>query len=193
MKLSNFCILLAGLLLSACASEGYTPYLDRFSEYALDDDDYERFTLERTACFGFCPIFKVTVDERDFLFFQGERFVTETDGVLSKRLPKGSFKKILRIARDHEFSQFDPSYPNADRNNCGPIATDNPSIILAFDTEHLDHAVKWYRGCSQFDSRAELEEMIAAVDAVLDIDEWVGPRDAFMNAGDEDDDEQSET
>lgn len=167
----------------ACSSEGYTPYLAQPYAYGRADEEYDRFTLQRTACFGFCPVYKVIVDERDILFFQGERYVAEADGVISKRMPQGTFDRLIRIARDHGFSGYDARYPSEDGGNCGAVVTDMPSVIIAFDAKRLDHQVNWYQGCSGFEGEERFEEMVAAMDAMLDIDDWIGSREQFT--GDE--------
>jgi hypothetical protein len=179
--LKSSSVFIIALFAAACSSDGYTPYLDRFSTYKPQTDDLERFSLQRTACFGFCPIYQVSVDERDVLSFRGERFVAEDDGVLSKKLPNGSFKKLVRIAQDHRFSGFDQRYPNEAGDNCGPVATDMPSVIVSYDTKRLDHSVSWYQGCMNFDGRERFEAMVAEIDAILDIDPWIGPRESFYS------------
>ena len=171
---------LAALFLSACAPQGYTPY------YATpggngEQTDLDQITLQRTACFGFCPIYDVTVYENDVLIFHGERFVAETGGAVSKRLPDGSFKKLVDIAKAHKFSEFDARYPNEAGDNCGPIPTDMPSIIISFEGKRLNHEVNLYQGC-RFDGRESFDEMVLAMDAVLDIDDMIGPREDFYGA-----------
>ena len=165
------------VFMAACAPKGYTPY------YATPDgpsseNDYDQFTLKRTACFGFCPIYDVTVYEHDVLIFHGERFVAEQGGAVSKRLPDGSFKKLLKIAEAHKFSDFDARYPNEEGDNCGPLPTDMPNIIIAFDAKRLNHEVSLYQGC-RFDGREGFDEMVLEMDAILDIDDMIGPREDF--------------
>lgn len=170
-------LFLMAAFMAACAPKGYTPY------YATPGDpagqpDYDEFTLKRTACFGFCPVYDVTVYENDVLIFHGEGFVAETGGAVSKRLPKGSFKKLIDIAKAHEFSEYDARYPNEAGDNCGPIPTDMPSIIISFDSSRLDHEVNLYQGCN-FDGRENFDEMVLEMDAVLGIEDWIGPREDF--------------
>lgn len=172
--------LLAAPVLAACSSEGYTPYLAQPYAYSrAGETEYDRFTLQRTACFGFCPIYKVIVNERDVLFFEGEQFVVEDDGVVSKRLPKGSFDELLKLAKAHQFSGFDRNYPNENGDNCETVAADLPGLVVKFESERLTHEVNLYEGCFGFEGRERFQEMVAAMEAVLDIDDWVGPREQF--------------
>ena len=38
---------------------------------------FKSITLERTGCFGNCPIYKVDITEDGNVFYMGERFVEE--------------------------------------------------------------------------------------------------------------------
>lgn len=175
----------AALLVSACASDDYRPWLAVPGAYD-ETEELDRFTLERTACYGFCPVYKVTVSERDILLFKGERFVAEAEGAVSKRLPDGAFDKLIDIARAHQFFGFDNRYPNESGSNCSAVATDMPSVIISIETKRLSRAVSVYQGCMGFDGRDRFNEMVLAMDAVLDIDDWIGPREAFYEEAEAD-------
>ena len=179
MKIRNMAPLLAAMAVAACAGD-YQPYATRGLDTGYSKT-YDTFTLERTACFGFCPVYKVTVDERDILLFEGERFVAEDKGTVSKRLPDGSFRKLIEIAKAHDFADYDAAYPDEDGANCPMRATDMPTIVLSYDAKRLSHAVSLYQGC-RFDGREDLDAMILEIDAVLDVDDWIGPREDFYGA-----------
>lgn len=174
----------AAALIAACSTEAYRPYAVAPSAYEQRGGDYQTFTLQRTACRGFCPVYEVAVDERDILVFKGERYVAEAGGAASKRLPEGSFQKLIEIAKAHNFPAFDAAYPDADGGNCPRMATDMPSIVVSYDAKRLDHAVSLYQGCMGFEGREGLDEMILEIDKVLDIDDWIGPREQFYGAKD---------
>jgi len=178
MKPQLLIFLITAALLTGCASRDYTPWLETPDPYAAPEV-LQRFTLERTACFGFCPIYKVTVDENDFLQFTGERFVAEEGGTVSKRLPDGSFRKLQNIAKAHNFAAYDPQYPNENGTNCGALATDLPTIVVGFSSKAIDHQVRLDQGCMNFPERENFDAMVLEMDAVLNIDDWIGPREAF--------------
>ena len=171
----------ASLFVAACASGEYEPWLTR-GITPEEPEIRDEFTLERTACYGFCPVYKVTVDDRDLQQFQGKKFVAEIGGTVGKRLPKGAYEQLKAIAAAHEFDQFDTTYPNEDATNCSLMATDMPSVIVGFSRDGETRQVGVYGGCMGFDGRERFDAMIAAMDAVLDIDDLVGPREAFYGA-----------
>lgn len=173
------------LLAAACSTDGYTPYYATPGAPDPNPKQYDQFTLQRTVCFGFCPAYKVSVDERDILIFEGERFVAEAGGAVSKRLPEGSFKKLIEIAKAHRFSSYDAVYPNEDGSNCENMATDMPSVSIAFDADNLNHAVRLYQGCFGMEGREQFDDMVTQLDAVLDLGDLIGPREDFYGAKDE--------
>ncbi|WDI30331.1 DUF6438 domain-containing protein [Hyphococcus flavus] len=172
-------ISLALVVVSACAPKGYTPYYANPAA-PKPERNYDQISLERTACFGFCPIYKVVVNEDDVLSFRGERFVAETGGAISKRLPDGSFKDLLKVTRTYGFSELDTRYPNEAGDNCGPVATDMPSVIVEAETKSFNHQVQWYQGCMNFNGRERFEAMLTEMEAIFDIDDWIGAREDFM-------------
>lgn len=148
---------------------------------ASSGSDAQSFSIERTACFGFCPMYAATVDADDKLVFEGQRFVA-AEGAHEKTLPEGSFERLIEIAERHGFAGFDSAYPNEAGDNCPQMATDMPSVIVSVSSKKLTHAVSFYRGCFEFDGRDRLEAMIEEVDAVLALDDWIGSREDFMGA-----------
>ena len=181
MKILTLFSALAALFMIGCSSDDYEPYATRGLQ-RFDVEERDEFTLRRTACFGFCPIYQVTVDERDLLLFQGERFVTEAGGAVSKRLPDGSFNRIVAIAKEHGVAGFDARYPNDAGDNCAALSTDSPNVEIEFKTKRIAHAVAVNLGCAGFDGRDRFEAMVAAIEEVLDIDSWIGPREDFYGA-----------
>lgn len=183
LKISTF-LIGAIFLITGCASGDYEPWLTR-GVNATTPDVRDAFTLERTECYGLCPVYKVIVDDRDILEFQGKRYVAEDSGAVGKRLPVGSYKKLRSIAQAHDFDDFDAVYPNDEASNCPQMATDMPSVIIGFVKNGKKRTVRLYQGCMGFEGRERFDEMVSAMDAVLDVDDLVGPRDAFYDANEQ--------
>ncbi|MBT8473541.1 MAG: hypothetical protein HKN14_05345 [Marinicaulis sp.] len=171
-------VIYTAAVFAACAPQDYEPYATR--GLYQPPKDYDQFKLERTACYGVCPVYEVIVNEKDILEFRGKRFVAEEGGAVGKRLADGSFDQLIEIAAEHEFQSFDAAYPNADVSNCPRMATDNPRVIITIKAKNSAKKVSVYQGCMEFDGKARWEEMVAAMEAVLDIDDLIGPRDAHI-------------
>lgn len=178
---SAFALLFVFLfVLGGCVSSEHEPWITRGLN-TTPDVIYDKFTLERTPCYGVCPVYDVTVDEKDYLQFRGKQHVAEQGGSVASPLPSGTYKKLREIAAAHQFDAFDAAYPNADNSNCPRLATDSPSIVVGFLDGGKARTVSVYEGCAQFVGRDRFYAMIAEMEAVLDIDEFVGPREAFYS------------
>ena len=173
--------LVAVFAAAGCAGSDYEPWLTRGQQREAETDR-DRFTLERTACFGVCPVYTAIVDERDILEFRGERFVAEEGGAVGRSMPKGAFDRLIDIAKAHDFEAFDAAYPNEDATNCPQFATDMPTVIVTIERGGKTRAVSVYQGCMGFDGRDRFDDMVLAMDEVLDLGDMIGPRDAFMAA-----------
>lgn len=130
-------------------------------------------SIERTPCHGFCPVYRATVSAQDSLVFEGERYVASATHN-EKTLPPGSFAKLVAIAEAGGFKDLDAAYPNEGATNCPQYATDLPGVVLVYNTPTLDHSVRFDRGCMGFEGREGLDAMIAEIDAVLALEEWIG-------------------
>lgn len=167
------------IFLGGCVSSEHEPWITRGLN-TTPADVHDKFTLERTACYGVCPVYDVSVDEKDYLQFRGKRFVAEEGGSVASPLPPGSYKKLQAIAEAHQFGAFDTAYPNDDGSNCPRLATDSPTIIVGFREGAEARTVRVYEGCGGFEGRARFFAMVAEMEAVLEIDDFVGPREAFQ-------------
>ena len=177
------CTFFVIVLFTACAPQNYEPYATR--GLYQPPKEYDQFKLERTACYGVCPVYEVIVNENDILEFRGKRFVTEEGGAVGKRLDEHSFDRLVMITKEYDFASFDSAYPNDDASNCPRMATDSPSVIITVKTKDSLKKVSVYGGCIDFDGRERWVEMVEAIDAVLDIGDLVGPRENHMRVVEE--------
>lgn len=182
--MQKFSLIVCAFLLAVagCASGDYEPWVTK-GVNPPTPEERDTFTLERTACFGVCPVYKVIVDDRDILEFRGRKFVTEEGGAVGERLPAGSYKSLLAIAAAYQFDAFDAAYPNENATNCPQRATDQPSVIVGINAGNRARTVSVYQGCIGFDGEERFDAMIAEMDAVLDIGDLIGPREAFLGGG----------
>lgn len=83
----------------------------------------ELITMERGACFGSCPIFKITIFCDGKAIYEGERFVEKT-GKYEKKLSKQEINNLIKQFRKADFYKFNENYPSR--------ATDFPETIISF-------------------------------------------------------------
>lgn len=170
-------VLLSLLVLAGCASS--ESVVDTSlpvalpPRIALPDGPLPRITLERTMCYGRCPVYAVQVAGDGAVSFVGVAYVD------SLRLHRGSvnaetvptlvdaFEAIDHAAFDDEFHR------NSDL--CESSVTDMPAAISTIETASGESMVSHYYGCVS--SRLEpLLALEAAIDRLLGTERWVGPR-----------------
>jgi Family of unknown function (DUF6174)/Domain of unknown function (DUF6438) len=119
-------------------------------------------TLERTACFGACPIYKLTIFGDGKVVYEGERFVKIT----GKRTAKISQKAVKELISDFEkinYFSLQNSYQG------GP--TDLPSAITSFNTGRKQKTVSHYLGSPN--APKELTELENKIDTVVNSQQWI--------------------
>ena len=121
-------------------------------------------TLERTACFGRCPIYKVTVLRDGTVLWEGERFV-KTTGKATARLPVAVMADLAKAFARADFFALADKYDRYD-------VTDNPSAIVGFDDGKRKKSIHHYYGDSS--APKALYELEDAVDRLVGTAKWVG-------------------
>jgi hypothetical protein len=79
------------------------------------------FKIQRTACFGACPSYELTIYESGFVTYEGRSHV-ERIGKHTVQVPPGTLEKLVKEAEAKGFFEMKPEY---DR----PV-TDLPSTII---------------------------------------------------------------
>ena len=115
-------------------------------------------SLQRTPCFGACPVYLVEVLGDGTLRFRGERHVKVTEPVEFKLEPSTLQRLFARL----DGSDF-AGWPDFTRMN----ASDAPTVVLSYK----GHTVHHYRGDDG--APAELTRLEDDVDAILGTERWV--------------------
>lgn len=115
-------------------------------------------SLQRTACYGACPIYLVEVLSDGTLHFKGERHVKVTEPVELKLEPSVLEKLTARVEQSG-FAAWSDFTTNE--------MSDAPTVVLTFK----GHAVRHYRGDTR--APAELTALEDEVDALLGTDRWI--------------------
>ena len=121
-------------------------------------------SLERTACYGRCPIYKVTVLRDGTVLWEGERFV-KTTGKATAKLPAATVAQLADAFKAADFFALRDKYDNREM-------TDQPSAIVHFDDGKRKKSVEHYYGDgSAPKALTVLEERI---DALIGTARWTG-------------------
>ncbi len=120
-------------------------------------------SLERTACFGFCPVYTVTVHADGSVDYHGERFVV-TQGDASGQLTAEQMTALRRAFADAGWDGFETDYTHRD-------VTDNPSAIIRFEDKTVSH---YHGDHSAPEALTKLEDRF---DQIVDVEQWIGTPD----------------
>ena len=128
-------------------------------------------TLERTACYGICPSYEVTVRTDGTVEYEGRRFVKVRGHQLGKLNPR-QLAELRAAFSDAKFFALE------DRFACYE-ATDNPSAIVTFRSGDKVRTLRHYYGClSAPKTMATLERKI---DEIAGTEKWVGTQEEREN------------
>jgi hypothetical protein len=124
-------------------------------------------SLQRTACYGTCPIYKVTVFSDGTLKYEGERFVKKT-GAQSGTISPAELAELRKAFAQADYFALHDKYESYD-------VTDNPSAITFFDDGKRKKTIAHYHGDrSAPEALRTLEDRI---DALVHIERFIGTPD----------------
>jgi Domain of unknown function (DUF6438) len=114
--------------------------------------------LERTACFGDCPIYEVAVDARGRVTYEGRKFV-RVEGRQTARIPVASVAALLETADRIGFFALRDHYRSV-RNPDGSetFVTDRPTTFVTITRGGKTKRVEDYYGAP--DGLHDLEQQI---------------------------------
>jgi len=134
----------------------------------IDDDTLVK--LERTACFGECPVYTLVIKKDGRVEYEGHEYVF-VKGRQTSILKKESVENIEAELVNSKFLKM-KSQLDAGSFGCFIVATDHSYIIIEGSLEKRKKAVSTYLGCNskQVDAVIELAKYI---DDVAGTSKWV--------------------
>jgi len=112
-------------------------------------------TLERTGCYGTCPIYLVIISGDGNVTYQGERFV-KTLGVQTYQIPQSSVKELVALVYQKNYFSLEDRYEFS--------ATDLPTVITSVRVGDELKTVENYGGAGPI----QLQEIEKKIDEVSD-------------------------
>jgi Domain of unknown function (DUF6438) len=130
----------------------------------------ESITYETGACFGFCPIYRVTVGADGSGVFVGRRFTTVV-GERGFRLSSAQYRVFAAHLAPLRPAAGTIRYDNEAR--CGPMPTDMPTVDVGWQGPGRRAAsIHYYYGCSR---QRAMAERLRTAPALLPIAAWIAP------------------
>jgi len=133
-------------------------------------DEAAAVTLERTPCYGRCPVYTVAITKSGLVRFEGKRFVADS-GSHSARIAPSAVESLLAELDRGGFFGFEDRYVSG-APACGPYATDLPSAITSVDDGDVSKQIQHDHGCSR--APGVLSSLEQRIDEVAGTSKWTG-------------------
>ena len=131
---------------------------------ALSNDlDDVVITLERQACFGFCPVYTLIVYGDGTVIYDGKDFVTIKDRV-ETTIAKEKIEQLVK-----EFEAVD--YYSMNDNYTERTITDAQTVITSITIDGETKVITHYHG--DFTTPENLTELENKIDEIVNSSQWV--------------------
>ncbi|MCS7188289.1 MAG: DUF6438 domain-containing protein [Bacteroidia bacterium] len=95
--------------------------------------------IQRTACYGRCPVDKVELLSDGTVKYEGIRFVSRL-GIYTRKLSQEEQKQVEKLLKELAFERYEEVYDN-------PGISDLPSLILVYRLEGKEKKITCRVGC----------------------------------------------
>jgi hypothetical protein len=153
------------LMLAACA-----PRKPAAVEAAAPAPDDPVITLERTACFGRCPEYRLSVSADGAVQYEGRAHVAHL-GVGSSQITPQRVQALISEIEQAGYFSFANHYTAAEPA-CGRYATDSPSVITSLRLQGRTKRIEHDYGCGG--APGALYVLEQRIDEVLGSSDWTG-------------------
>ena len=120
-------------------------------------------TLERTACFGTCPVYSLTIRGDGTVVYDGKEFV-EVKGTTETTISQDQVDQLIS-----EFEKVD--YFSLNDNYTERTITDAPTVITSIRLNGKIKTIKHYHG--DLSAPEELAELEDRIDEIVNSAQWI--------------------
>ena len=129
-------------------------------------------TLERTACFGTCPMYSLAIYSDGVVEYEGLKFVKKV-GKATGRISRTQLDDLVeRFTNIYYFNFPDSIEPGS--KSCPQPWTDMPSAITSLTWQGRTKTVKHYYGCSGLSWIERLTDLEKEIDRAVNVKQWTG-------------------
>jgi Domain of unknown function (DUF6438) len=127
-------------------------------------------TLERTACFGGCPVYRISVSPSGAISYEGKAHVRQLGGATGQ-IPVERVNALLSELDRAGYFSFASRYTSAEPT-CGRYATDSPTAITSVRWQGRTRRIEHDYGCGA--APGALVVLERRIDEVLGSARWTG-------------------
>jgi hypothetical protein len=157
------------LLLAGCAPrKPVLPPAENAS--ASSGDTASVISLERTACFGGCPVYRLAVSGTGAISYEGKAHVRRV-GAATDQIQAERVEALLSELENAGYFSFADRYTPTEPT-CGRYATDSPSAITTVRLNGRTKRIEHDYGCDAAPGALVILER--RIDEVLNSAQWTG-------------------
>jgi len=129
-------------------------------------------TLERTECFGACPVYKLTITADGAVVFEGRSFVKQEGATIKSAITQDQLKQLIAEFDRVKFFSLEDNYSD-DRRVCDELWTDNPSAFTSIRFNGKSKTIDHYHGCRGPKVPRELTDLENKIDDIVNTAQWL--------------------
>jgi Domain of unknown function (DUF6438) len=137
---------------------------------AADTSSVPVVTLERTPCFGTCPVYQLSIFGDGTVRFAGKLHVA-TQGMATAKISPAAVDSLVVELESAGYFEFADAYV-LDAPACGQYATDSPTVTTSLTVKGRTKQVRHDYGCSA--APPELRRLEQRIDEVAGTSRWIG-------------------
>ena len=162
----HWSIACTGILLALGACSGRDSLQKRAHELS-----FEKVLMQRSACYGRCPVYAVTISSDGKVTFRGEKFVA----YMGEHTGFARTNDLLRLDQAIAAVQFFSLRPESGspEDGCTTWTTDNSTVVINVTAGGREHQVSYYYGC-EVDVGPSIDMLSKTIDEVARAQRWVG-------------------
>ena len=120
-------------------------------------------TLERTACFGTCPVYSVTIKGDGAVVYDGKDFV-EVKGKAETTITQDQIDELISEFEKIDYFSLKDSYTER-------TITDSPTVLTSISINGKTKAIEHYHG--DFSAPEKLKYLEDRIDEIINSDQWI--------------------
>lgn len=132
----------------------------------------DQIALQRTACYGPCPIYTVTIKSDGTVIFDGEDHVKHK-GKATSNISAVDWEFLVTSLQRVSFFSLKDRYSTKD-DGCTDVWTDNPALGITVTRGKELKRVWYYQGCRGPQELPAIAWLGDTIDLVAKTQQWVG-------------------
>jgi hypothetical protein len=127
-------------------------------------------TLERTVCFGTCPIYKLAIFSDGRVEYEGIQYVKKV-GKATGRISRAKVNNLVLEFQNIYYFNLPESFTPGTKQ-CPQVMTDMPSAITSLTWQGRSKIINHYHGCRGLNTLELLTRLENKIDEVVKVKKW---------------------